>query len=299
MPVTASGTPYTVYSADLGVHGMCYWGVADAHVGDADLTTILYAHGAGGAADQFASLSAWQGMRDQVIDRGWAWIEGRGGTDSQSWANASARAAYPAYLAHVEGILSVGELFLLGRSMGGLITAWLYAMSSLASRFAGWINNSGVSTLFTGTESGSKNTDAASSYYFSPAVWTAWGATDMATMHTAADAYAPEDWDASVWGGKNILCCYGDADTTVPWSTRGAETLRVKWAGLPAIDQVAVLPGGGHSPPNASYSQVTPMVEFILEVLGETPEPPVPKTVYRRLSSWLMQDGDRYQLTRQ
>lgn len=297
MPVTASGTPYTVYSADLGVHGMCYWGVADAHVGDADLTTILYAHGAGGADDQFASLSAWNEMRDEVIDRGWMWIEGRGGSNSQSWGNPSARAAYPAYFEHVAAILSIGALFLLGRSMGGLITAWLYAMSSLASRFSGWINNSGVSTLFVGDEAGEKDLTAASGWYFSPTIWGAWGVADMAGLHAAADAYAPEEWDASVWLGKNILCCYGDADPTVPWSTRGAEMLRVTWAGLPAIDQVVVLPGGIHKPPNASYSQVAPMVDFILEVLGETPEPPVPRNLYRQVQSWMMRGGKRYALT--
>lgn len=297
MPATANGTPYTVRTATLGNHGAAYWAVADAHAGDTNIPTVLYAHGAGGAANQFATLSSWKGLRDWLIDNGWAWVEGEGGagTGAQNWGNTAARAAYPAYLDHVSTTLDLGPVVLLGRSMGGLVTGNLYAHDT-AGRYAGWVNNSGVSTAFVGTTSGAKNPAAATGWYFTPAMWDAWGVSSVATLQAAmASAGAiPEAWAAAKWAGKKILNCYGDADTTVPWETRGAAALRSAWAGEPAIDRVAVRAGGDHSGANGSYLQVDDMVSFLTEVSGAAP---AERVAYRLLSARMLVGGQRYAVT--
>jgi pimeloyl-ACP methyl ester carboxylesterase len=291
MPTTATGTPYTVYSATLPTHGAAYWGVADAHTGSANIPAILYAHGSGGAANQFATLSAWDGLRDWLIDNGWAFIEGAGG-GLTSWGNAAARAAYPAYLAHVEGILDIDKVVLLGRSMGGLVTAWLYAQYSGKARFSGWINNSGVSTIFEGTLGSGTVSLRPTGEYFGASMFPAWGVSDYAGLTTAAAAYAPESWAASVWAGKHILACYGDADTTVPFTPRGAGPLRAIWNGQPTEDLVSIRAGGDHTGTNGSYLDVATMSAFLYSIGGggTPPEPPVP-TYYRILNGWMVGPG--------
>lgn len=295
MPTTANGTAYTVVTTDLGApHGVTHRAVANAHAGDADIPTVLYAHGSNGASDQFATLSAWAGLRDWLIDAGWAWVEGEGGVGgSQSWANPAARAAYPAYLAHARLTLDIGPVVLLGRSMGGLITAWLYA-NDTTDQYAGWINNSGVSTLFVGnTTSGATTADAATSRAFAPAIWNAWGETTHAAFQTAALAADadPEGWPASVWAGKKILSCYGDADTTVPWDIRGAGPLRTIWAGQPAVDLASLKVGGDHSASNGSYADLAAMTAFLADIGGgPAPEPEV-RELFHVERSWLVGPG--------
>lgn len=301
MPTTANGTAYTTTTTDLGApHGVMHYTIADAHTGDSGIPTVLYAHGAGGVSDQMVTLSQWATMRDWLIDNGWCIVEGSGGSENgaQNWGNVAARAAYPAYLAQAEGVLNLGTVVLLGRSMGGLVTAWLYA-NDTAGRYSGWINNSGVSTLLIGTSSGSHNADANSAYYFSPTSYTAWGVSTYGAMVTALNAAdaVPEAWPSSAWTGKNILCLYGDADTTVPWSPRGAETLRTIWAGEPAIDDVHMRPGGGHGGANSSYYDVAQMSAFLLTVIGEEPEPPADPVMYRIIAAYTQIAGERYALS--
>jgi len=302
MPTTSGGVAYTTQTIDLGdPHGVMHITVADSHHGDTDVPTILYAHGAGGASDQFVTLPAWNGLRDWLLGAGWAIVEGIGGSvvGGQNWGNPAAQAAYPAYLARARTILDVGTVVLLGRSMGGLITSWLYK-NDTTGQFAGWINNSGVSTSFVGTRSGPKDLSNASGWYFSPTIFNSWGVSNIDQLETAmrAGGMIPEEWDPTVWAGKNILCCYGDADTAVPWSTRGAGPMRTIWAGQPAIDRAALKPGGDHSGTGGSYLQVEDMVAFLLEITGGTPpEPPTP-VVYVTGKSWLLvgENRVRYEL---
>lgn len=287
MPTTPNGTDYTVYSATLPTHGDCYWGVADDVVADSNIPTVLYCHGAGGSADNFSTQLSWDAFRYNLVDNGWAWIEGYGG-GTLSWGNADARAAYPAYLDHVStGILDVGDVVVLGRSMGGLVSSWLFTQSDLKDDFAGWINHAGVSTVLVGatdrdtTDPGDGDPwiELNTAVYFSGlygdvGFTTAWGGTHVSQMEALTEGYRPEDWDASVWAGKHILCCYGDADTSVPWYPRGASTLRTIWAGQPATDLVSVQPGGGHSPGYAIH--VTAMTDFLTTLTGGVVEPTDP-----------------------
>lgn len=300
MPTTATGTAYTTTTVDLGApHGVAHMTVADAMVGQ-PLRALLYAHGAGGASDQFVTLGQWNGMRDALLDdteHAWVIVEGSGGSvvGAQNWGNLAARSAYPAYLDHAETVHDITATVLLGRSMGGLVTAYLYAHDT-TGRYAGWINNSGVSTLLVGATSGPKDTAAATGWYFTPTMWNSWGVTDVATLSAAmaaADAI-PEDWDPPLWAGKNILACYGDADTTVPWTTRGAKPLRDLWVGQPAIDRASLTPGGGHGGTVNSYGDIDSMLTFIGDVFGDIPpEPPTP-TIEVVTAAFIIDDGQRY-----
>jgi len=296
MPSTAGGVAYTTTTIDLGSpHGVMHVTVADARRNDANIPTILYVHGAGGASDQFVTLPAWNGLRDWALGAGWAFVEGIGGAavGGQNWGNRAAQAAYPAYLARARTTISVGQVVLLGRSMGGFITSWLYK-NDTTGQFAGWINNSGVSTSFVGTRSGAKDVSNASGYYFSPTIFNSWGVSNLADLETAmrAGGMIPEEWDANVWMGKKILCCYGDKDTAVPWSTRGAGPMRTIWAGKPTIDRAVLKPGGDHSGTSGSYLQVTDMVAFLLEVTGQTPPPTPTPVLYVTGKSFLL-DANR------
>lgn len=301
MPTTASGTPYTVYTATVGGE-TCYWAVADARTTAVDIPTILYAHGAGGAANQFANLGAWKGLRDWLIDNGWAWIEGLGG-GAQSWGNLAARAAYPAYLAHVRTVLDIGIVVLLGRSMGGLVTSYLYAHDT-AGTYAGWINNSGVSTWFDGDDTNAGSSVPAISrstrtYFTESVLSAAWGVANRSELSAAllAANAVPERWNANVWSGKKILNCYGDADTTVPWYPRGAATLRDIWAGKPAIDLVSVREGGDHTGGNGSYLDTVAMTSFLSELSGGPPAPPADPEFYRATGMFLWFNDERYLIT--
>lgn len=296
MPTTTTGTPYTVTAVTVTGHGTARWGVADAVAGTSNIPAILYAHGAGGDSTQFATLAAWKGLRDWLIDNGWAWVEGSGGATqgAQNWGNPAAQEAYPAYLARAEETLDIGEVVLLGRSMGGLVTAWLYAQWSGRARFSGWINNSGVTAILTGNgDSGAPSAERNSLRYFGATMWDAYGQTDYGAAVSAVQAAgtAPELWPASVWDAKSILCCYGDADTTVPFYPRGAEPVRTLWAGHPAIDQVSLRPGGDHGQTNGSYLDVDTMSAFLLDAVGVVPPPPSPPRVLRHLASYYLIGG--------
>lgn len=289
MPTTANGTSYTVRSATVG-GTTCYWGCADAAYGAPDIPTVLYAHGAGGAANQFASLSAWSGLRDWMIDNGIAWIEGSGGS-SQNWGRPGTMEAYEAYIAHVRTVMSVGDIALLGRSMGGLVTSQMLTKSTMP--YAGWINSSGVSTMFTGSE----NPDAPAiekstgRYFTSSVIWGAWGESTYdgwASAVRAADA-APEEWPSSVWAGKKILNLYGTADTSVPWYPRGASALRSAWSGLPDIDDVVARQGGDHGS-NGTYFEVQAMSTFLATVFELTP--PMPPEGVRWVRGMFRINGD-------
>lgn len=297
MPTTPNGTYYTIEEAPVGGRGKASWMIAHGHRGDANIPTLVYAHGSGGSYNQFATLEAWATLRNWLIDHGWLIIEGTGGgamAGPSNWGNYGARVAYPAYEDHVKQFFRTGPTFLLGRSMGGLVTAWMYVKSG--REYAGWINNSGVSTLFTGTSSGTKNSGSNSAYYFSSKSYPAYGASTYAEMREAADGAAPERWSPTVWNGRNILCCYGTADPTVPFSTRGAGPLRTRWAGRLAIDAVEARSGGDHSASNGSYHQVRDMTDFLQQVLEATPDPEPPAIYYVGSSMKRYSGGQLYDI---
>lgn len=265
MATTATGTPFTTYSAAVAGAGTVRWAVADSKASVANLPTIVYCHGAGGGSNQFETLSAWSGLRDWLIDNGWVWIEGTGG-GAQPWGNPASQTAYELSFAHVDGLLDLGAVVVLGRSMGGAVGARLYLAGAFASRCVGVIENSGVQDLVWAYDADSGRwTDAFNA---------AWGVSSRAEFVSAVTGLNPIDGPASAWTGKKVLQLVGDADTTVPPSTN-AYPMRTLYAGRPSLDRLDVRAGGDHSASNGSYLQMLAMTDFLTIVTGGTPPPPV------------------------
>lgn len=102
MPLTQNGTAYTTTTIDLGSpHGVMHITTPDAVTPSTPVRALLYAHGAGGASDQFATLSSWAPFLHALMDdttHPWIIVEGSGGAvlGAQNWGNPAAAAAYPA-----------------------------------------------------------------------------------------------------------------------------------------------------------------------------------------------------------
>lgn len=301
MPTTSSGTTYTVYTSTATGYGTAVYAVADAHKNDTGIPTILYAHGAGGAYNQFATLTAWTGLRDWVIDHGGAWVEGSGGrteTAGQSnWGNSDARAAYVAYLEWAASKIDVGPVVPLGRSMGGVIAPWLYLRSPIAPRCVAMIVNSGVQTLTYGTRDSTNGALKPTGQYFGQSILDAYGAADYDTFITASSDYDPLNFAPSLWDGKKVLQLVGTADATVPRATRGADPLRAVYAGRLVDDRIDVRESGDHSQANGSYLQVAAMTSFLTDVAFTESDPPVEAHPFRVAGHWLYQGGERYAMT--
>lgn len=286
MPSTSAGVSYTTTAYPLGVHGTGYITAPTAASTTPDVPWVLYTHGSGGAGNQFAALGAWTKLREWLINQGWVIVEGTGGGlgTLKQWGSPASRAAYEAYVAKADTLFDLGVGVLLGRSMGGLVAAWLYAHSTIRHRFSGMISNSAVGTWFEGGTLSVPGVERSSLTYFgsSADVQAEWGVTTQADLRAAIEAAdgAPEAWDPSVWDGLNILSLYGDADTTVPWWPRGASKLRELWSGLPAMDLVSVTPGGAHGGAITTYDSpqaIAAMTSFFTTLAGGV-EPPVTAT---------------------
>jgi pimeloyl-ACP methyl ester carboxylesterase len=296
MPNTPNGTAYTLFNTNVGSYGECYYGVPNSLIAASNIPTVLYAHGANGSSSDLSTATRWALLRNWLADNGWAWIEGIGG--GNSWGNDIAQAAYPAYLDYVETQLDIGIVVVMGRSMGGLISAWLYAMSPIKERFSGWINNSAVSTIFTGDhDPAAASIDKPSARWFT-SMWDAYGVSSFDEMVLNADAIAnaPENWLSSVWTDLNILSMYGDADTSVPWNTRGAGPLATIWEGLPTIDNIDIRVGGDHTSTNGSNLQIDAMATFLSTIIGETVSNPI-NSPLKISNGYFYYDGIPYPVT--
>ncbi|NKR75862.1 alpha/beta hydrolase [Rhodococcus hoagii] len=301
MPATSSGTSYTVYTSAGTGYGTAAYAVADAHKNDTDIPTILYTHGAGGAYNQFATLAAWSGLRDWIIDHGGAWVEGSGGLTEAAgqgnWGNTGARAAYVAYLEWAATKIDIGPVIPLGRSMGGVIAPWLYLRSPIASQCAGMIVSSGVQTLTYGTRDSVNGALKPTGQYFGQAILDAYGAADYAEFVTKSADFDPMNFMPSLWDGKKVLQLVGTADATVPRAVRGADPLRAIYSGRLSDDRFDVREGGDHSQGNGTYLQVSAMTAFLTDIAFANVGPPKEPQSYRVLGHWLYQAGQRFAMT--
>ncbi|AEV51868.1 alpha/beta fold hydrolase [Prescottella equi] len=301
MPATSSGTAYTVYTTTSTGYGTAAYAVADSRKNDADIPTILYSHGAGGAYNQFATLAAWAGLRDWIIDHGGAWVEGSGGlTDTagqNNWGNADARAAYVAYLEWAATKIDIGPVVPLGRSMGGVVAPWLYLRSPIAAQCVGLIVNSGVQTLTYGTRDSVNGSLKPTGQYFGQTILDAYGAANYDEFVTKAADFDPMNFMPSLWDGKKVLQLVGTADTTVPRAIRGADPLRAIYSGLLSDDRLDVRDGGDHSQANGSYLQSAAMTAFLTDIAFTNVGPPIDAQSYQVLGHWLYQGGQTYAMT--
>lgn len=293
MPTTELGVPYTVRTA-LVDGDPTYWGVADAVAANpAPIPTVLYCHGAGGTADQFAITNGFKGIREWMINNGVMWIEGLGGS-STNWGNDLAVDLYEKKRDHVNAWHALGPVVLFGRSMGGLPSARLYVQGS--HEYAGWINSSGVSTVGVGVlDPGAPGVEKASAQYFSTML-PAWNASTPAEVVANFGDDAPETWPASVWAGKKILSLFGETDASVPWRPRGAGVLTDIWGDVPAVSIVKSTPGG-HDQATGTFTMTKEMSAFLTDVFAMvTPE--VPTELLFNRGRFIYENGQAYRLTR-
>jgi pimeloyl-ACP methyl ester carboxylesterase len=279
MPTTTAGTAYTTFTATPVGGDQTRWAVADAVADDANVPLLVYCHGNSGAYNQFSTTPAWQGLREWIVDNGWAWVESDGGGGT-SWGGPAARASYEAAATHVRGILDIGPIVVLGRSMGGLVAYWLYTQSSFAADCVGLIISSGTTDLahrYAVADSGVK-----------AEMRVAYGAANDGAFATNSIGYDPMLFDLSAWDGTNVLQVIGTADTTVPPSDNGL-AIRALWSGHPAIDRLDVREGGDHSQTNGTYFQVPAMTTFLAEVSGRGSA--IERVTYDVVNAYLMGPG--------
>ncbi|RFA08373.1 hypothetical protein B7R54_03390 [Subtercola boreus] len=267
---TATGVAYTSYLDSIPDYGFVRWTVGDDALQRDDIPTVLFVHGSGGKSDAFTHGAEWQGLRDYLVNNGWAFIEGTGGPTTeageQTWGNQTSRNAYLAYVDHVEGKISVGGIVPLGRSMGGITADWLYLKSPIADQCMGLIVNSGVQTLSFGTIGAKRSNDRPTIDYFNRVMSPAYDADSIEDLAELSAPFDPYNLPASAWDGARVLQLVGDNDTIVSPDTRGAYPLRAKYAGHPEIDRLDVRAGGDHSAANGSALQLGAMTKFLYDV---------------------------------
>lgn len=287
MPTTANGTSYTTYTFTTPGGDAALWAVGDRSATNADVPVVIYTHGNSGAYNQFAATGAFSGIRNWLIDNGWAWVESAGGGGS-SWGNDAARRSYSEAFAHVKSSISVGDVVVLGRSMGGLVAYWLYLYEpAISAKAVGLIINSGTTDLVerVGPPPGDTSIREAFGLASDGSDWTA-----------KLSGYDPMQYPVSAWVGKSVLQLYGTADDTVPPNIHGQAWLD-KYAAACAVADRDVRVGGDHSTQNGSYLQTGAMSAFLQKVtqapIPELPEPPKVRNVYRVERMYMTGAGGR------
>jgi len=249
--LSRAGTPYTVRSLVRGSERI-NWGVADRAGSSGPVPTVLYCHGAGGNSRQFESLTAWQALREWMLDSGWAWIECTGG-GRHAWGNSRSRIAYEHAVVSVASRLPIGRIVVLGRSMGGIVAQWLLTRSTIVGpRCAGVIVNSGIQDLSAAYRSGLWITEMRSAYQ----------ASDDRAFATASSGHDPLRFDPHEWSGRRVLQLVASDDRLAPPAEHGL-AIREHYRGMPLIDELDVRLDGDHSRERGCYAQVEPMIRFL------------------------------------
>lgn len=272
MPTTPNGTAYSTHAFKTPSGDQALWGVADHRLRASGVPTVVYTHGNSGAYNQFAATAAFAGTRNWMIDNGWAWVESAGGGLS-SWGNAAARRSYAEAFAHVNSILNVGKVVVLGRSMGGLVAYWLFLYEpTISAKAVGLIVNSGTTDLM--RRIGAPPGDGS--------IRSAFGlAADGSDWDSKLPGFDPMQYPVEAWSGKKVLQLYGTADTTVPPDIHGQAWIK-KYAAACAFADVDVRIGGDHSTENGSYLQTSAMTGFLSRLTDAPADPfPAPSAVFK------------------
>lgn len=271
MPTTAAGTTYTTRTFTTPAGEQALWGIADAHVNSKNVPLVIYCHGNSGPYNQFSTSVPYAGLRNWLIDNGWAWVESAGGGLS-SWGNAAARTSYRESFDHVAANLDIGEVVVHGSSMGGLVAYWLY------------INEPTISAKAVGLIIASGTTDLEARIGAPPgdgSIRNAFGlAADGSDWAAKMSGYDPMKYPLEVWRGKKVLQLYGTDDTTVPGAIHGQAWLD-KYSSVCAVADRDVRVGGDHSNTNGSWLQTSAFTAFLNKVAPVREDPPPAADVMR------------------
>lgn len=292
MPTTLSGITYTPEYGTTTDGGACRWYMDDTRHGDLDVPLMVFVHGSGGTVESFGN-TRWDTVRDYLIDQGWAVVEGDAG-GTTNWGNQTSRDAYLEMVAWVERKIDVGQLAVIGQSMGGINSSWLASMSPLAGRVIALVVQNGVTDLVGRYEAAPEGIETRI-YNAAYGVNDGKDAKDVAAFTAAAGPHSPMTFPLSAWAGQHVLHVWSLADTTVPPTTNGMAWV-TKYGPSTALTSTHENAAGGHYVVPADSAAI---VAFMTEVTApDVPEPPARGVVYLVQSmSVVGADGKLYPAT--
>lgn len=274
MPTTAAGNDYSITSFTSSYGEPCRRGTpSPLRLGT---PLVVFCHGNPGRATPGSAdthISTWlTGLREAIIDAGYAYVEGRGA--GANWGNAAGRAAYEAMVTDYRSIWSVNHIVVVGQSMGALVGHWLASRSTVVSpRCAGFVSLSGTANL------SDRYSTAGSSDKL--ALLEAYGATDEADFRAKAAAHDPLLLPIDDWQGRSAQQQYDTTDPVVPPSIN-ALPWRDRYASSLAMFQVATTTGAGHDATVLGTEHIAATKSFLLAVSLPPPPPPTGGIVLRR-----------------
>jgi pimeloyl-ACP methyl ester carboxylesterase len=266
MPTTPNGTPYTVTTFTSSAGETCRRGIADPAADDVNLPLVLFCHGNPGVDVTSADQQFTQGyttQRNWLMDNGWGYVEGHGA--GANWGNQASRSAYRAMYVDTLAVWDVGWNVIIGRSMGGLVGAYLAARDPLISRRCrGFVHLSATADLTNRYSTASASDKAA--------LLTAYSAPDPSALAWAVKDHDPLLVPPAFWTGRNAIVQYDTGDVSVPpavnaipWFDRFAPQL--------AIGRTTVTTGGDHNSTPNSPTHAAATIQFLQDVLIPYEEP--------------------------
>ena len=209
-------------------------GIPDRIAPGGTVKLLIYCHGVGGNHAEFA-LADYNNLRSWMNLNGWAFLESN--AQGPTWGNDTARAYYRAAFDHVDARYDVTDVVLFGRSMGGIVSSWLY------------LNDTAISPLARGLILCSAVQDMEWAYDFSTSasvfrtqMQTAYGTTNRATTFAAITNHNPIGFSPATYTGKKVLFQSGTEDGIVAHTTNvAAQQARV--ASVLAVNGSDYLPG--------------------------------------------------------
>lgn len=266
MPTTPNGTAYTVYSFTSSAGEPCRRAIADASFSDPDVPLVIFCHGNPGVDTSSADFQFSQGyttQRNWLMDNGWGYVEGHGA--GANWGNQDARAAYRAMYDDTLGVWDVGWNVVIGRSMGGLVGAYLASRDpKISRRCRGFVHLSATADL-TNRYSTASASDRA-------ALLAAYDAPDETSLMWAVRDHDPLLVLPEAWYQRNAIVQYDTGDVSVPpainaipWFDRFGPQL--------TIGRTVSTTGGDHNstPNNPVHAAAT--IAFLQDVLIPYEEP--------------------------
>ena len=266
MPTTPNGTAYTVYSFTSSAGEPCRRAIADASFSDPDVPLVIFCHGNPGtdvSSADFQFGAGYATQRNWLLDNGWGYVEGHGA--GANWGNQASRAAYRAMYVDTLAVWDVGWNVVIGRSMGGLIGAYLASRDPMISRRCrGFVSLSGTADLTNRYSTASASDKAA--------LLAAYAAPDESSLMWAVRDNDPLLVDPAAWYGRNAIIQYDTGDVSVPPSVNALPWVE-RFASQLTISRTTETTGGDHNSTPNSPVHAAATIQFLQDVLIPYVEP--------------------------
>jgi pimeloyl-ACP methyl ester carboxylesterase len=266
MPTTPNGTAYTVYPFTSSAGESCRRAIADTAFDDENVPLVIFCHGNPGTDVTSADQQFTQGyttQRNWMLDNGWGYVEGHGA--GANWGNQDARAAYRAMYDDTLAVWDVGWNVVIGRSMGGLVGAYLASRDpKISRRCRGFVHLSATADL-TNRYSTASTSDKA-------ALLTAYDAPDESSLMWAVRDHDPLLVDPAAWYGRRAIVQYDTGDASVPPAINALPWID-RFGSQLALLRITETTGGDHNSTPNSPTHAAATIAFLQEVLIPYEEP--------------------------